>query len=584
MLDQLIHNGVLIAPTLQRYNLTLIIRDELILLTAKQEEMAIAWVRKLGTPYVEDDVFASNFFLDFSNELGITPPLTAREIDFSPALRIVEAERAYKAAMSREDRKAAAAERKLIREELKEKYGHAIVNGDRVELGNYMTEPSGIFMGRGQHPLRGRWKEGASKLDVTLNLSPDAPRPEGEWQEIVWQPESIWVARWQDKLSGKMKYVWISDTAPIKQEREAEKFDKAIILGDNLEAVRERLQVDLENPDDKRRMVATACFLIDALCLRVGDEKDEDEADTVGATTLRPEHVILHDDGIVEFRFLGKDSVLWHKKIALAESVRKNLSYLKENARPSSSNKDVSHPTRDLPQLFPDISSRDVNNYLSEINPVLSAKVFRTHHATHAVLSSLESSNIKPDDPEFRKKEAATLANLEAAILCNHTKKGPTNWSVRKEKMQERQDTAAARMETCREQLNQFREELAELDKEAKEKIENASDKQRPVVRKRYKKKKEAAQRRVETARDQYQRAKLALENVKSRNKLVSKGRTWNLGTSLKSYIDPRVYCRWGEHVEYEVLEKFYPTALQKKFAWAADLARREKDAGLEEE
>ena len=48
-------------------------------------------------------------------------------------------------------------------------------------------------------------------------------------------------------------------------------------------------------------MVATACYLIDALCLRVGDEKDPDEADTVGATTLRPEHITLHEDGSVEF-------------------------------------------------------------------------------------------------------------------------------------------------------------------------------------------------------------------------------------------------------------------------------------------
>ena len=45
----------------------------------------------------------------------------------------------------------------------------------------------------------------------------------------------------------------------------------------------------------RRRMIATACYLIDALCLRVGDEKDPDEADTVGATTLRPEHVKLHE-------------------------------------------------------------------------------------------------------------------------------------------------------------------------------------------------------------------------------------------------------------------------------------------------
>ncbi len=67
----------------------------------------------------------------------------------------------------------------------------------------------------------------------------------------------------------------------------------------------------------------------------MGDEKDEDEADTVGATTLRPEHVKLHDNGVAEFRFLGKDSVLWHKKLELPEAVQTSLRELKETARPS---------------------------------------------------------------------------------------------------------------------------------------------------------------------------------------------------------------------------------------------------------
>ena len=380
MLTQLVHNGIIIAPKPPRYHLVLTIRDNPIALTALHEEMALAWARKQGTPYVEDRVFVANFMTDFSAALDISPPLTVNEVGFEPALRIIQAERAAKAALTKEERKAAAAVRKVKREELKERYGYAIVDGERVELGNYITEPSGIFMGRGQHPLRGRWKEGAAQGDVTLNLSPDADHPEGAWKEIVWQSDSLWVARWKDKLSGKMKYVWLSDTAPIKQEREAQKFDQGTILGQNLEQVRAQIRQDLASPDLKIKNVATACYLIDHLCLRVGDEKDPDEADTIGATTLRPEHIKLHQDGSVEFKFLGKDSVLWHKKLVLPEIVRDNLEALIENARPSDNNGNGNHPTRDLPQLFPDISSRNVNNYLSEILPGLSAKVFRTHH------------------------------------------------------------------------------------------------------------------------------------------------------------------------------------------------------------
>ena len=128
-----------------------------------------------------------------------------------------------------------------------------------------------------------------------------------------------------------------------------------------------------------------------------------------------------------------------------------------DNARPSSTNRDGNHPTRDLPQLFPDISSRDVNSYLSDIVPGLSAKVFRTHHATVAVKQSLDESEVTADSPEYQKREAAALANMAAAVLCNHTKKGPANWSARRERMKERRANAQARVDKYREQVREYR-------------------------------------------------------------------------------------------------------------------------------
>jgi DNA topoisomerase-1 len=42
----------------------------------------------------------------------------------------------------------------------------------------------------------------------------------------------------------------------------------------------------------------------------------------------------------------------------------------------------------------------------------------------------------------------------------------------------------------------------------------------------------------------------------------------YNLGTSLRSYIDPRAYVKWAKSVDFS-LDKFYPKTLQKKFSWA---------------
>jgi DNA topoisomerase-1 len=581
MLNQLIHNGILV-PELPRYlELSLVIRGQERKLTSLQEEMAMAWAKKIGTEYVGDPGFCKNFMRDFSKELGISPVLSVEEVDFGPALAVVQAERAAKEAMTPEERKALATLRKQQREELRENYGHAIVDGERVELGNYIAEPSGIFMGRGKHPLRGRWKQGARQSDITLNLSPDAPHPTGDWAEIVWQPESLWVARWEDKLTGKLKYVWLSDTAPVKQEREAQKFDKANELNEKIEDIRNRIQQDVASDNPKQKMIATACYLIDELCLRVGDEKDPDEADTVGATTLRPEHITLHEDGTAEFDFLGKDSVRWHKKIQPPPVVLNNLRELIDEARPSNSSNDGKplgsprgkrHPTRDKAQIFPTIDSGHVNEYLSGILPGLTAKVFRTHHATQAVRTSLAGSEVEASDPDYEKWGAVVQANLEAAVLCNHYKKASANWQERRKKSKERQDKVEERVAELRALSRQANEALEALKRQAREKKSAAqSSEQKEKLKVAFAKKIETAQKKADAARTRLQRAEDVLGKTKVQDTVAARGRTWNLGTSLKSYIDPRVYFQWGQQVEYDVLARYYPKTLQRKFAWVRE-------------
>src|SRR5437667_10944749 len=92
------------------------------------------------------------------------------------------------------------------------------------------------------------------------------------------------------------------------------KYDNAKKLRRKLPDVREFIEKNLHSPDVKVRKLATVSHLIDNLAMRVGDEKEEDEADTVGASTLRVEHVKFLPR-IIEFDFLGKDSVRWKKSI-----------------------------------------------------------------------------------------------------------------------------------------------------------------------------------------------------------------------------------------------------------------------------
>ncbi|MGC8816399.1 MAG: DNA topoisomerase I [Candidatus Hadarchaeum sp.] len=513
-IERLRHNGVII-PSYEPKGFSIRWRGKTIKLTPEQEEMAVAWVKKLGTDYVKDPVFVKNFGEDFSKALGFKDPVPIEEFDFSEIIRWAESEKAKKESMSREEKKKLAEARKKAKEENKQKYGYAEVNGQLVEIANYTVEPPCIFVGRGLHPLRGRWKPRVTYEDIILNLSDDAPTPETppehSWGGRVFEPESLWIAKWRDKLTGELKYVWVADSAFFKQEREKDKFDKANELEKSIDKVRKHINENLESEDIMRRKIATVAYLIDTLKMRVGDEKDEDEADTVGATTLRGCHVQFEDSNTVKFDFLGKDAVRWTKSIKPPPVVIRNLkSFIKGPDEP----------------IFDGIRSEMVNDFLGEVAPWLTAKVFRTYHATKVVRECLNKSKVKPEDPEFKKKYVATLANLEAAITCNHKRKLPKNWETSLEKKKERVRTLETKLE-----------EVMKKPKTA------------------------AREKQIKKLKEKIKEAKLKVE-------LATATKDYNLGTSLKSYIDPRAFVSWAKKVGYD-WRKYYPKTLQRKYAWA---------------
>jgi len=664
-METLEHNGILVIDPPSYLGLSITMRGEVVHLTHLQEEMALAWVKKLGTPYVEDPVFEQNFMTDFSKALGVSPVLKASDIDFTEVINVVEEERTRKENMTAEEKKADREERKLIREELKEKYGYAIVDGERMELGNYQTEPSGIFMGRGQHPLRGRWKQGASQKDITLNIDPEAAKHlEGDWKELCWASETMWIAKWTDELTGKVKYIWLHDSTPIKQEREAAKFDKALKVEKRIDDIRTHIMEGLTSEESKRRMVAAACYLIDNLSLRVGDEKDPEEADTVGATTLRAEHLKFTSSSII-FDFLGKDSVPWHKEIEPPLEVYNELKELHDKAieRIASFESRRGKKTRGDPkkiaQIFPRVNSTHVNRFLSEVYPELTAKVFRTYHASTIMREELKTSKAKKTDPEFIKKAAFKRANLEVARVMNHTKQAPKGWNRSADRYRDRIKKAGTRVEKAKADLKSKQSHLRKIKKkeadtrtkkqelikkkkaivenywtsvtswrEKRDKAKTAWDNARAAKsRTRGSKRKgkttkkerlEDAQERIERtrerldtaeanltkARERYQNGKTSLDkqqqafaswketstkrittaekSVKTAEERVKKAeeakqkievdfalakesRTWNLGTSLKSYIHPKVVYRWSQRVEYD-WRKVYSKTLQRKF------------------
>lgn len=523
------HKGVAFPPEYQPRGIMVTIRGEKLTLSRDQEELLYAWAKKKDTHYVQDPVFQENFMGDLKKFLPEKfKNISIKDIDFSTAFKLADEEKRMKEhekerykTLAREDKKKISLAKKAERERLKATYGKAVVDGTEVDIANWLVEPPGLFMGRGQHPMRGRWKPRVQAKDVTLNLGESAPVPEGNWKEIVHDHSSTWLATWMENLTGKRKYVWLHDSSALRQENDRAKYDKAKKLAEQEVRVHREVTRRMMKGGDR---TATVAYLILKLAMRVGDEKDPDETDTVGASTLRVEHIKFPQAGgknMIEFNFLGKDSVPWQKTL---EADSDDTKALYDNLKKFMQGKKPGDP------IFDGINSRKVNAFLQEIMPGLTAKVFRTCIATRIVQQELSRARVDRSSSEAQKIYVARKANLEAAIKCNH-KKGvdPKNPAAKKA------------IEKFEESIAKKKEAIAQL------KADIAAKKWKTEL--------------------QGQRLKERLERMEVQMKLQQETRDYSLGTSLRNYIDPRVMKAWLNFVELD-WTKVYTATLQRKFLW----------------
>jgi DNA topoisomerase-1 len=537
------HNGIAFPPEYQPRGISISIDGERLMLNRDQEELIYAWAKKKDTHYVQDTVFQSNYLNDFKKLLpeGFQHITSIKDVDFSEAFKLIDHEKQVKETeierirnLSHEEKKKLLSAKRAEREKLKAVYGKAIVDGIDVDIANWLVEPPGIFMGRGQHPLRGKWKPRVRPQDVTLNLGEDASIPEGTWQNVVHDHSSTWLATWMEKLTGKRKYVWLHDSSVLRQNNDKEKYDKAVKLERRIGKVqKEIINRMLNTRDTNQKKIATVCYLIFRLAMRVGDEKDPEEADTVGASTLRVEHIKFpcnNGKQFIEFNFLGKDSVPWQKTLEVNSEDARGLY---NNLKSFMSSKESGY------HIFDGITSGKVNVFLRGIDPRnvpgLTAKVFRTYIATKTLKESLANPPIRvnKNSSQAQKIYVARMANLRAAITCNHKKGIDARNPASKKALEKFEESVSKKQEI----IEELRTRIAE--KSWKTEI-------------------------------QKKRLEERLEKVEMHLKLQKETRDYNLGTSLRNYIDPRVMRAWLTYVDLD-WDAIYTTTLRRKFKWAED-------------
>lgn len=537
--NSLQHSGPLFAPPYVplpdhvhfKYN------GERMKLSQDAEECATFYAGVLDHEYSTMDAFNKNFMKDWRKSMTIAEREKIndlRKCDFR-AIDVYQKEQ-------REIRKAMTKEEKLKIKEEKEGemkiYGIAVIDGHRQKVANFRIEPPGVFRGRGGHPKMGMLKKRIQPEDVIINCgkNSDVPKPPAghKWKEIRHDNTVTWLCSWTESVLGQNKYIMLNPSSKIKGEKDYEKYETARRLKKKISGIRERYTEDFKSKEMRIRQRATALYFIDKLALRAGNEKDVDEsADTVGCCSLRFEHIKLYDSAklnegdkkekefVVEFDFLGKDSIRYYNRVAVEKRVYKNLKLFMENKKSGD-------------DLFDRLDTTTLNEHLRSLMDGLTVKVFRTYNASITLQDQLLKLT-NPKDNVAAKILSYNRANRQVAILCNHQR---------------------AVSKTFDQSMEKLEQKIKDKKKEVKE-AEAALKSARGAE-------KEKAQKKYDRLKEQLKKLKISRTD-KDENKQIA------LGTSKLNYIDPRITVAWCK--KYEVpLEKVFTKTHREKFRWAIDM------------
>ena len=283
-------------------------------------------------------------------------------------------------------------------------------DGRKQKVGNFRVEPPGLFRGRGEHPKTGKVKTRVKPEQVTINIGKEAtvpPPPQGhKWKEVKHDKEGTWLAMWQENVNGNYKYVMLAANSDVKGQSDFKKFEKARELKKHIDKIRKDYRKNLKNELTAERQKATAVYLIDQFALRAGNEKGDDEADTVGCCSLKYENITLREPNTVIFDFLGKDSIRFYSEVEVDRQVFKNLMIFKKP------------PKKDGDDIFDRLTTSALNAHLQKYMPGLTAKVFRTYNASFTMSKLLQE--LKSSGSIAEKVKDYNDANRKVAILCNH--------------------------------------------------------------------------------------------------------------------------------------------------------------------
>jgi DNA topoisomerase I len=199
-----------------------------------------------------------------------------------------------------------------------------------------------------------------------------------------------------------------------RRKQDEAKHDRVLTFARRLPAARERVADDIQLPGMPRdKALATAFRLLDLGLFRVGGESYAEENDSYGLATLRKDHVRVQG-GRVLFEFMAKSGQ--EQLVTVADDV---VRAAVETLRRRRNGSEELLAWRDRAG-WNDISSADINDYLkSVLGGEVSAKDFRTWHATVLAAVALAVSTHASDTPTARKRAIARAMREVGDYLGN---------------------------------------------------------------------------------------------------------------------------------------------------------------------
>nr|XP_005564279.1 PREDICTED: DNA topoisomerase I, mitochondrial isoform X3 [Macaca fascicularis] len=423
-------------------------------LSVKAEEVATFYGRMLDHEYTTKEVFRKNFFNDWRKEMTVEEREVIKSLDkcdFTEIHRYFVDKAAARKVLTREEKQ----KLKEEAENLQQEFGYCILDGHREKIGNFKTEPPGLFRGRGDHPKMGMLKRRVMPEDVVINCSRDSkiPKPPAghQWKEVRSDNTVTWLAAWTESIQNSIKYVMLNPCSKLKGEKAWQKFETARRLRGFVDEIRSQYQADWKSQEMKTRQRAVALYFIDKLALRAGNEKEDGEAaDTVGCCSLRVEHVQLHPEAdgcqhVVEFDFLGKDSIRYYNRVPVEKPVYKNLQLFMKNKDPQD-------------DLFDRLTTTSLNKHLHELMDGLTAKVFRTYNASVTLQEQLRALT-RAEDSIAAKILSYNRANRAVAILCNHQRATSSTFEKSMQNLQTKIQVKKEQVAEARAELRKARAE-----------------------------------------------------------------------------------------------------------------------------